>query len=84
MSSMFDVEVPTDKLVRREAKDLRFGDRLPYFGRNVRSVTVLDNIHAVIHLLPLVGQDRKLIRCYPGDAFHVLPAGSGRGEPGDE
>ena len=65
-------------LTRCRVDELRFGDRLPYWGVNVRSVDVLDKDHAVIHLVKVPGRRRLPIRLYPHDVVYVVRAGSAR------
>lgn len=76
--STYDAD-PWPNLTTTRADALRFGDRLPYFAANVRSVKDRGNGTVRVNFVHRIGQDRTHIVCYATDVLHVVRAGSARG-----
>lgn len=70
---------PGPNLTTARADALLFGDRLPYFAANVRSVKDRGNGTVRVNFIHRIGQDRTHIVCYAADVLHVVRAGSARG-----
>jgi hypothetical protein len=72
-------ETEVRHLERVRADSLRLGDRVPYFGGHVRTVTDRGNGTVRVHFIARPGQERNGFTCYAGDLIHVLRAGWMRG-----